>query len=336
MIHLMRSLKNRIYSNNHSYCSNSKSTRRRHLSIDDNRYSSCSSSLDIGFHVIFYLSILAIVASYTFGVEYVLPQVLIATVTASLSDSLLRFTKTGEWLFSKGAVISGLIIALTMTRGQIWYVPATAATIAIISKHLITRQGRNVFNPSALSIAVTSFIFPIDLYLRHSAHLEGGASLYFASSYLQLDRWATLFLCRHGWIGSISSIGVVLLGLITAYEVKRHISALSFLTAYILLFMQFAFVTNQDVIIRVSLEIFASGALFFAFFMVTDPPTSAATRRGQLIYGVAVAVTAFILRLTLPLVASPLPCNSLLFALIILNLFAPSIDRKIFAVRVSL
>jgi len=336
MIHLMKSSKYQICSGNHTFCSNSKSKTSRHLDIDNNRYFSGSSSLDIGSLLIFYLSILAIIASYTHDIEYVLPQVLIATVTASLLDSLLRFTKTGKWLFSKGAVISGLIIALIMTRGQIWYVPATAATIAIISKHLITRQGRNVFNPSGLSIAVTSFIFPIDLYLHHAGYLEGGASLHFASSYLGLDRWATFFLCRHGWIGSTSSVGVVLLGLITAYQVKRHISALSFLTAYILLFMQFAFVTNQDAVLRVSLEIFASGALFFAFFMVTDPPTSAATKGGQLVFGVAVAVTAFILRLTLTLVVSSLPCNSLLFSLLILNLLAPSIDKKIFPIRVSL
>jgi len=284
-------------------------------------------------HVIFYLSILVIVATYAYGMEYVLPQVAIATFTGSFLDMTLRFVKDGRWLFSKGAAISGLIIGLIMTRGQVWYIPLVAAVLAIVSKHIIRWKGTNVLNPAALSLAVTSFLFPIDLQLHHAGHLEGGARLYFAYSYLRLGSWDAFVLSRHGWIGSASAVGVLLLGFLAAYEVRRHILALTFLTAHIGLFIGFAIATDQDIIVRLSLEIVASGVLFFTFFMLTDPPTSTATEGGQLVLGLATAVTAFALRLALSLVAPSLPCNSLLFTLLVANFSAPFVDRK--AVRIS-
>jgi Na+-translocating ferredoxin:NAD+ oxidoreductase RnfD subunit len=280
-------------------------------------------------HVIFYLTTLVIVAIYAYGTEYVLPQVLIATFTASFLDATLHFVKKGRWLLSKGAMISGLIIGLIMTRGQVWYVPLVAAVLAIVSKHTVRWKGRNILNPAALSVAATSFIFPIGLRLHHVGYLDGGPGLYFAYSYLRLGSWDALILSHHGWVGSASAIGVVVLGSLAVYEVRRYILALSFLTAYIWLFIGFAVATNQDVIVRLSLETLASGVLFFAFFMITDPPTSTSTEGGQLVLGVAAAVTTFIFRIALSLVVPSLPCNSLLLGLLTANISAPFVDRRV-------
>jgi enediyne biosynthesis protein E5 len=67
---------------------------------------------------------------------------------------------------------------------------------------------------------------------------------------------------------------------------------LAFLGCYIALFTLAAFIGDAGQ----SAEIFRApdinAALFFAFFMLTDPPTSPARYRDQVVFGIVVAVAA--------------------------------------------
>ena len=60
--------------------------------------------------------------------------------------------------------------------------------------------------------------------------------------------------------------------------------------------------------------------LFGAFFIVTDPVTSAVSRRGRLIYGAAIGVLVYVMR-----VRGEYP-DAVAFAVLIMNFAAPFID----------
>jgi Na+-translocating ferredoxin:NAD+ oxidoreductase RnfD subunit len=84
----------------------------------------------------------------------------------------------------------------------------------------------------------------------------------------------------------------------------------------------FALLTGQDIAVRLLLELFPTGVLFFAFFMLTDPATSPHTPRGLMMYGGLTALLCFGFRLLTS------PVQSLLFALLAANLFASRIDTQ--------
>ncbi|MCS7116588.1 MAG: RnfABCDGE type electron transport complex subunit D, partial [Nitrososphaerales archaeon] len=96
-----------------------------------------------------------------------------------------------------------------------------------------------------------------------------------------------------------------------------------FLTTYILLFTIFALYIGQEILVRLSLEVFGAGGglFFFTFFMLTDPPTSPA--RNQTLYGLIVASIAFILRFLTN------PIQFLLITLIVMNMLIRLIDTKV-------
>lgn len=268
------------------------------------------------------LCVLAVIGIYAHGVYAILPQVLISTAASSFSDIAVRFARARRWTLPTGPLISGLIIALLLPANAAWYISLVAALLAMSSKHVLKIKGRNLFNPAALSVAASMFVFPEGFRLNHSMYLEAGPSMYFAQSYLQLNDWTFLLLGGHGWPASTSLVGVVTLGTVLLYRLRRVEQVPTFLVTYVLAFTIFAYVTGQDIIVRILLEVFPSGLLFFSFFMLTDPPTSPATRPSRALYGSLTALLCFVFRF----VATPV--QFLLFALLAANVFAAGIKIR--------
>src|ERR1700674_3152331 len=152
-----------------------------------------------------------------------------------------------------------------LTPREPWYVPACTSAVAIASKYIARTRTANVFNPAALALVATFYLFDT------------------AQSW-----WGALG-------GMTPSALVVLLatGVFITVRVNKIPVVLAFLGSYYLLFTLAAFVGDPG---RVS-ELYRTpdlhAALYFAFFMVTDPPTSPPGHRDQLAYGAIVAVTSF-------------------------------------------
>ncbi|MFQ5968049.1 MAG: RnfABCDGE type electron transport complex subunit D [Acidimicrobiia bacterium] len=248
-------------------------------------------------YLLAYLGALIVIAIHAHGVGDVLPQTLIAATTACVLDVPLRSAITGVRRFPKGALISGLIVALLLPEGQPWYVPLAAAAIAIGSKHLVRWRGRHVFNPAAAGIAVSILLFSGPLQYDHAGYLEAGPRILYAEEYLRMERWSFLLEGGHGWTGSTSALAVVLLGAVLVHRVRRVELVTSYLVTFVVLFAAYALVTGDDLMTRLVLEVFATGVLFLAFIMLTDPSTSPRTVRGRVVYGGFTALLSFLFRL---------------------------------------
>jgi len=266
--------------------------------------------------MLFSLCALTAIGLYAHGISALLPQVLIAAGAASFVDAAMRFARTRQRIRPASALISGLIIALIMPVEQPWYIPAVAASLAMGSKHVLRMKGKSLFNPAALSVLACTFIFPGPFHLNHSMYLEAGPSMYFAQSYLRLNDWSFLLLGGHCWAASTSALAVMMLGAMLLYKLRRAEQVATFLATYILAFAIFACITGQDIILRILLELFPSGVLFFSLFMLTDPPTSPKARRGRMLYGSLVAALGFLFRFLVS------PVQFLLLALVTANLLS--------------
>lgn len=265
-------------------------------------------------YVLAYLGALTVIAVYVHGLGNVLPQAMIAVVTAAGLDGLLRYSLTGVRANPTNAVITGGIVALLLPEGQTWYVPLVAAALGIGSKHLLRWRGGNVFNPAAVGVAAAVLIFSEQLKHDHAKYLEAAPRLDYAQARLRMEDWSFVLQGGHGWLGSTSAVAVVVLGVLLVRKLRRGELVWSYLLTYVVLFAGFVAFTGQDPAIRLPLEIFATGVPFLVFLMLTDPATSPHTARGRTAFGVFTALLSFVFRF----IASPV--QFLLYALLVANL----------------
>lgn len=211
------------------------------------------------------LPILA-VAVWSEGAALALPGVLAAVTAAVLTDiGVVRLGK-GVWAGPSGAMLSGLFVAMVLSPHEHLVIPVAASVLAVSSKHLFRLGPANVFNPAALALVMTAILF--------------GAGQ---------DWW--------GALPSLGWAGLPLL-LVTGWFIADHVNkvplVLAFLGTYFGLFTIAAFLPGGREVSEVFRAPDVHATLFFAFFMLDDPPTCPVHYRDQAWFAALVAGGSFI------------------------------------------
>jgi Na+-translocating ferredoxin:NAD+ oxidoreductase RnfD subunit len=215
--------------------------------------------------VLIVLAILVAIASVGEGVRLVLPGLAGAAAAAMFVDApILRFREE-EWLLPDGALITGLIVAMILSPHEPWYVAAVTSVVAVLSKYLLRGRSANVFNPAALALVVTYYMFGTG----------------------------------QSWWGALPELPPVALaalmvtGVFITARVNKVPAVLAFLGSYFLLATVAAFVGEPGHVAELYRAPDLHAALFLAFFMVTDPPTSPPKRPDQLLYGAIAGIASY-------------------------------------------
>ncbi|MEX2460600.1 MAG: RnfABCDGE type electron transport complex subunit D [Paenibacillaceae bacterium] len=186
-----------------------------------------------------------------------------AITTAVILDLIGGMLIKRKRMLPDGAIITALIVSLVLSANVSWIIAASTTAIAIASKFILQIKKKPIFNPAAFGLLM--------------------AILFFST---QQDWWGG-FSSFPAWC-----IGYVLIGgyLVTSRS-NKFPQAFAFLTLYFSLFLAMALWHMEDVneVFRVP---FINSALFLAFFMVTDPPTSPGKYRDQIIFGAIVAIVS--------------------------------------------
>jgi len=192
----------------------------------------------------------------------------VAMITATLLDGIIFMQQSRKRLFSDGGVITGLIVALVLGSSSPWYIIAGTTGIAIVSKHLFKINKKPMFNPAAFGLLFAIFLFP------------SGQSWW--GAFTELPVWAIAFL--------------LLGGSLVTQRVNKFPQVLAFLGGYFVLlpFMGYYNVGLAGDALRTP---FINSALFLAFFMVTDLPTSPGKYKDQIWFGIITAVVSVIIYL---------------------------------------
>jgi len=173
--------------------------------------------------------------------------------------------------FLLSAHISGLAVGMLLyANDRLWPI-AFAGACAIASKNLFRVRSsdgeRHIFNPSNFGIAVTLILFPwvgIAPAYMFTENISGSAD----------------------WI----LVGLIVVGggFLNVKVTKRFPLILAWLGAFALqaylrsVFMGTSFVAGLVPMTGVAF-------ILFTFYMVTDPPTTPRSRRGQMLFGASVA-----------------------------------------------
>jgi Na+-translocating ferredoxin:NAD+ oxidoreductase RnfD subunit len=187
-----------------------------------------------------------------------------ATIAAGLVDLLIGHRRTGNWRYPSGAVLTAAIVVMVLRAQEPWYVPTVTSVIAVLSKYLFRAQA-NVFNPAALAMVASYYLF-------HAGESWWGA---------QTDA-----------VG-LGKLLMMVAGVIVANRVNKMPLVMTFLTTYFALFTVTAFVGDPLKVAEVFRTPDVEAALYFAFIILTDPPTSPVKYREQVICGALVAAVSY-------------------------------------------
>jgi Na+-translocating ferredoxin:NAD+ oxidoreductase RnfD subunit len=215
--------------------------------------------------LIIVLMILIALAAPHEGIALVAPGLAAAVLVASAIDVLALRKMHGAWEFPSGAVLTGLIVAMILTPHEPWYVAACTSAVAIASKYIARTRSANIFNPAALALVATFYVF------------NTGQS----------------------WWGALPEItpfalaALVATGAFIADRVNKIPLVFVFLGTYFGLFTLGTYLGDPGKLAEIFRAPDLHAVLFFAFFILTDPPTSPVKYPDQMVCGVLVALAGY-------------------------------------------
>ena len=210
------------------------------------------------------LALLAVVAGAREG-SSVVAAIAVATLPVMAIDAAILRRMKGRWAFPSGALLTGVIVAMILNPHSAWYVIAVTSIVGVLSKYVVRGHTANVFNPAALALVATFYVFNT----------------------------------AQNWWGALPAMPlaalIVLLatGVFITYKVNKLPAVIAFLGVYYLFATTAAFVGSPARFADLYRAPDLHAALYFAFFMVTDPPTSPPRHRDQIIFGAITAAAAF-------------------------------------------
>ena len=188
-----------------------------------------------------------------------------ATLAAGLVDLFVIRARKKVWEFPSGAILTALIVGMVLRSQEPWYVVTFTAVIGVLSKYVFRYRAANVFNPAALAIVITFGIF------------HAGQSW-----------WGSM--AESGPVGVAVLLGA---GIYISDRVNKLPLVLTFLGTYFLLFTATAFIGDARWVAEIYRSPDLEAALYFAFIILTDPPTSPAKYPDQIVCGAMVAVVSY-------------------------------------------
>jgi electron transport complex protein RnfD len=278
------------------------------------------------------------VAVWMFGRQAVF-QLVLAGGAALAAETLFMAMRGRKATLTDGsALVTGLILGLSLPATAPWYVPVLGSFTAIgLGKTLFGGLGQNLFNPAMVGRAFVMIAFPAAM--GATAYVQSGASLDALTQATPLTSLkmsggitplAALVLgTTNGSIGETSAIACLIGGLYlclrrtASWEIPvGAVAALVVCAGIAALFRPGAdWTLFHDL---------ASGAfLFGAFFILTDPVSSPLTPKGKFLFGIGYGLLVLMMR---RLSAYP---EGVMFSVLIMNAVVPLINRATIPVPVG-
>lgn len=259
--------------------------------------------------------IIALLPSLAWGVyAYGIRTLLIAfiTVTASvLSEYIYRkLMKKSNTVGDLSAVVTGLLLSMTLPVTVPFYVCVIGAVFAIVVvKQLFGGIGKNVVNP-----ALAARVFLFTAFPKHlSIFADFGTKFGFAVDSSKIDTIASatplaqavsekgsvidLFIGIHsGCIGELSEALILLGGI---YLLIRKVITWHIPVAFLGTVAVVSFVFPQGGALPLNymlVSLCSGGVALGAFFMATDYVTSPVTPKGKIIFGVGCGLITMFIR----------------------------------------
>ncbi|MBU0919185.1 RnfABCDGE type electron transport complex subunit D [Stutzerimonas kunmingensis] len=258
----------------------------------------------------------------------------------------LRQRPVGFFLRDGSVLVTAVLLALALPPYSPWWLTLIATGCAVVfGKQLYGGLGQNPFNPAMIGYVVVLISFPVEMTtwpVPHSVglsaglqHILGIASLpdgwtqATALDALKVNKSLTIDeLWRNPAFGHFGGIGseVVNLAFLAGGLFLLHKRLFSWhapagmLAALALMSLVFWNGSGSDSNGSPLFHLLSGATMLGAFFIVTDPVSSATSPHGRLIFGAGVGVLVYVIRAW-----GGYP-DGVAFGVLLMNLAAPTID----------
>ena len=231
-------------------------------------------------------------------------------------------TKRKQTIYDRSAMVTGLLLALTMPAKVPFYLPILGSVFAIlVVKCLFGGLGHNIMNPALTGRAFLLISFGSMMTQYSVDGVSAATPLALLGQGQTVELLPILMGSASGVIGS-SALGLILGGIYLllrggiTWEIPASMIATTWL--FLVIFGGHGFAPSY-----ILPQLFGGGLLMAAFFMATDPVSCPSTRDGQLVFGIFAGLLIGLFRVK---GASP---DSTTYAVLIADLVGPVIDDLI-------
>lgn len=272
----------------------------------------------------------AMVAIYMFR-EYAIRQLAVCIATCLISETIfVRMRHRAPTLSDFSAVVTGVILGLSMPATAPWYISVIASAAAIgLGKIIFGGLGMNIFNPAMVGRAFVMISFAgamgAGAYETSAGWIDALSQATPMNAFKQAGHLSPVFDMfwgfTNGSLGETSALACILGGL---YLCIRRTASWEIPTAMIstaLVIAGLADISGGYGGLLVLHHLFGGALLFGAFFIATDPVSSPLTSKGKLIFGAGIGGLVMLLRLF-----SGYP-EGVMFAVLLMNALTPLINR---------
>ncbi|HEX9272722.1 MAG TPA: RnfABCDGE type electron transport complex subunit D, partial [Candidatus Binatia bacterium] len=223
-----------------------------------------------------------------FDIEW--PQIVVSLATGLLTQYACTRILRVPAFDARSPLISGLSLCLLLRTNSLLLAFLTAV-VTILSKFVLKRGGKHIFNPTNFGI-VAMMLLTSQVWVSPG---QWGSKLYFA-----------FFIACAG--------GMVI------YRAARSDVTYAFLLAYVGIVFGRAFWLGDPWAIPLK-QLQSGSLLLFAFYMISDPKTTPDSRIGRILFAIIVAAGAGYVQFGL------YRSNGLLWSLTVCSVITPIIDR---------
>ena len=282
---------------------------------------------------------------FLFGFLAVLPKILVSYIVG-LGIEFAWAQWKGEEI-QEGFLVSGILIPLIIpVNCPLWILAVAVAFAVIIGKEIFGGTGMNIFNPALLCRAFLFFAYPTKMsgdqvWVANDSIFGLGNTLpdgfTMATPLGEIGQGATVSASLNDMIlgfipGSIGETSVIAIALgailllwtgIASWKTMLSVFVGGGLTACLFESLGMTPIAWYE-------HLVLGGFCFGAVFMATDPVTSCRTECGKWYYGFLIGMMAVVIR-----VMNPGYPEGMMLAILLMNMFAPTIDHFVVERNIS-
>uniref|UniRef100_UPI0040488AA9 NADH:ubiquinone reductase (Na(+)-transporting) subunit B n=1 Tax=Flavobacterium sp. TaxID=239 RepID=UPI0040488AA9 len=278
---------------------------------------------------------------FTFGLWKVIRMIIVSYAVGLAIEFAFAIYRGHE--VNEGYLVTGLLIPMVMPVDlPLWMLALSVVFAVVIGKEAFGGTGMNILNPALLARAFAFFAYPT--FMSGDKVWVADASTVDAVSgetilgklaagkdvaYSTMDMFTGVI---PGSVAETSTLWILVGGLIlVATGVGSwRIMVSGFIGAALTAFAFNSWGANALMSFEWINHLFVGGLAFGIVFMATDPVSGAQTTKGKYIYGFLIGFFSILIRIFNP--AYP---EGVMLAILLLNVFAPTIDHYVVEANVK-
>ena len=280
--------------------------------------------------VIIALLPLVIMSVYVFRMYAVTQLVICVAACGAAEFVFVKMRNKPLTLNDFSAMVTGMIIALSLPGTAPWYVGVLASVVAIgIGKIIFGGLGMNIFNPAMVGRAFVMIAFASAMGASAYINADGTIDAMsmatpltaFKQSGVVTSIWDLFVGVTNGSLGETSAFACLLGGGYLLYRKTASWEIPAGILSTVIVLSALADISGSCGGGFIMHQLFGGALLFGSFFIATDPVSSPVTPKGKWIFGIGTGILIMVLRLY-----SGYP-EGVMFAVLLMNAMTPLINR---------